>query len=480
MKRILHGIVAACVTGLLAGQAFAQTVPPTPNEDDIPRPVDAESSLAGADRPDIGRFLRVRSAGAPSVSPDGRRVAFRTDITGEPQVWVVASDGGWPHQITFGEPVTFHAWSPAGDWILYGVDRAGNEREGYYLISPDGTEEREILPPSDAFRVFGAFTRDGRKIVYATTSEQRPAFDIHTHDLETGEDRRVMEGRMGLYATAFSPTGDYVILTEARGEDANDVHLLNVQSGEAETLFAPSDRASYQSFSWTPDGRSFYLATNHDRGFAALARFDLADRSLHWIEEPNHDVSGVQLSPSGRYLAWTANVGGYSKLHVLDLQDDDRIEAPTLPHGIYGVTWASEAPVAAISVAGPQLPGDVWTWNVASGALHRATHSDAAGLNLSEMVIPESHFFPARDGVTLHGLLYLPPGLQAGERPPVLISLHGGPTSQARPRFNAAHQYLLTRGIAVFDLNYRGSSGFGKQFARLNDQRLREDEIYDL
>jgi dipeptidyl aminopeptidase/acylaminoacyl peptidase len=72
-----------------------------------------------------------------------------------------------------------------------------------------------------------------------------------------------------------------------------------------------------------------------------------------------------------------------------------------------------------------------------------------------------------------------PPGVADG-KPPVLLAVHGGPTGQARPRYNAAHQYLLTRGIAVFDLNFRGSTGYGKQFARLNDGRLRENELYDL
>ncbi len=96
------------------------------------------------------------------------------------------------------------------------------------------------------------------------------------------------------------------------------------------------------------------------------------------------------------------------------------------------------------------------------------------------MVVPTHYSFPARDGTVIHGLLYRPPQ-QTGDSPaPVLLSVHGGPTAQATPRFNGAHQYLLTRGIAIFDLNYRGSSGYGKSFARLNDRRLRDTELYDL
>jgi dipeptidyl aminopeptidase/acylaminoacyl peptidase len=99
---------------------------------------------------------------------------------------------------------------------------------------------------------------------------------------------------------------------------------------------------------------------------------------------------------------------------------------------------------------------------------------------MDRMVVPEHLSFPARDGTTLHGLLYLPREPEPGPAPPVLLSVHGGPTSQARPGFRAAHQYLLTRGIAVFDLNYRGSTGYGKDFARANDGRERAVEYLDM
>jgi dipeptidyl aminopeptidase/acylaminoacyl peptidase len=456
-------------------------VRPTPNEDDIPQPVPGEVGLAGAERPDITRFLNVRTAGAPSLSPDGRRLAFRTQISGSPQLWVVEAAGGWPTQVTFGEPVTFHAWSPSGEWIIYGADRGGDEREGFYLISADGTRERELLAPSDAFRVFGEFTRDGRRIVYATTERTGIDFDIHLLDIATGEDREIFRGRMGLYAASFRPDGGAVLLTEARGEDAVDVFLYDISAGRLDTLFQPAGRASYGGFAWTGDGAGFYLATDQDGEYASLAFYDVASRRLRYLERPDRDVEAVALSADGRYLAWTTNAGGYSGLHVRDLTNDAAVPAVDLPRGVYGgITWAADAPVLSVTVSSPQVPGDIWTWNVGSGGVTRSTHSDAAGLDMSRMVLPEHHSFQARDGVVIHGLLYMPPGTTAGVRPPVLLSVHGGPTAQARPTFNATVQYLLTRGIAVLDLNYRGSTGYGKTFARLNDGRLRENELYDL
>ncbi len=452
----------------------------TPNPADIPQAVAGEVSLAGSDRPDISRFLNVRRAVAPSLSPDGRQVAFRTQISGTPQLWVVGTDGGWPRQLTFGESVTFHEWSPAGDWIAYGSDRGGNEREGFYLITPDGTRERELLAPSEAFRQFGAFTRDGRRIVYATTERNGVDFDIHLLDVATGADRRVFEGRMGLYAVSFSPDGRRVLLSETRGEDANDLYLLDVASGRLDTLFAPADRSSHASFAWTPDGAGFYLATDQDREYAGLAHYDVGTRVLRWIDTPSRDVEDVGLSPDGRVLVWSVNDGGYSRVTARDLTTGAAVAPPDLPRGIASVTWAEGSSVAAFAVTGPSVPGDIWVWDPGSGQTVRATHSDAAGLDLSRMAAPTHHDFAARDGVTLHGLLYLPPGLASGVKPPVVLGVHGGPTAQARPDFDPVVQYLLTRGIAYFDLNFRGSTGYGKRFARLNDGRLRAQEYLDM
>jgi dipeptidyl aminopeptidase/acylaminoacyl peptidase len=471
---------ALLIAVAIAPVVAAQTRPSTPSEIDVPKPVGVQVSLAGAGPPDIARFLNVRSAVAPSLSPDGRTLAFRTAISGTPQLWTVSATGGWPTQLTFGESVTFHQWSPAGDWIAYGTDRGGDEREGYYLIAPDGTRERELLAPSTAFRVFGGFTRDGRQIAYATTGRNDRDFDVHLIDVVTATDRELFRGRMGLYVVSWHPDARFVILSEARGEDANDVYLLDVTSGAIEPLFKPSVASSYQSFSWLPDGSGFYLSSDEGREFAALCFYDLRERRLKVIEAPAGTVDGAAVSASGRLLAWTVIANGYSTLRVRDLTSQAELRVPELPAGRYEVSWAPRADVATVSVSGPQVPGDIWVWDTSQPTARRATESSTAGLDMHQMAVPEHHSFAAPDGTTIHGLLYRPRSVPAGARAPVLLSVHGGPSSEAAPRFNGPHQYLLARGIAVLDLNYRGSTGYGKTFARLNDRRLRVNELLDL
>jgi dipeptidyl aminopeptidase/acylaminoacyl peptidase len=110
--------------------------------------------------------------------------------------------------------------------------------------------------------------------------------------------------------------------------------------------------------------------------------------------------------------------------------------------------------------------------------MHRVFASDYEGLEAASLVMPESIRLPARDGVEVQGLLYLPQNTTT--KPPVVFMVHGGPTGQSRPSWNGTVQYLLSRGIAVFQPNVRGSTGFGRTYVTLDDQRKRLDSVRDL
>ncbi len=466
--------------------AHGQNAAETPGPQDIPQPVAEDISLAGDLRPDIVRFLNVRSVGASSLSPDGRRLAYRTNTTGQRQLWETESACAAPWQMTFGEGnVTFHEWSPAGEWIAYGTDRGGDEREGFYLIAPDGLREIELLPLGTAFRKWGAWSRDGRWIAYSSTERNGIDFDIYVmHVAADGSHegpRLVHEGKGALYVASWRPDGGALVLTQARGEADSDIYLLDLSSGQLDTIFKPTDAASYHGFSWTPDSKGFYLTTNQDRDLAGLAYYDVAQRSLNWIETPAGDVEDVALSTDGQYLAWTVNDNGYSSLYVRDLKRWELVTPnPALPQGVYSFLFAPRAPVLQVLVTGPRIAGDVWILDAASAETHRATRSATGGLDTTQFVVPEAVSFKSWDGETIYGLLYLPPASSEDGKPPVLVGVHGGPTAQARPVFDPAFQYLLTRGIAVFDLNYRGSTGYGKRFTRLDDGRLRPNALKDV
>ena len=299
-----------------------------------------------------------------------------------------------------------------------------------------------------------------------------------------GAPRRVHEGKGAVYVAGWRPDGRALLLTQKRGEADNDVYLLDLTSGGLKTIFQPSDAASYSGFAWTSDAKGFYVVTNQDRDLTGLAHYNAIDGRLSWIETPTAEVEHVALSSDGRYLAWTVNDNGYSLLHVLDLRRNLRVTPnPALPRGMYSfdrIRFAAKSPVLRIDAGNSQIAGDEWILDARSSATRRATTSATGGLDPGLFVVPDAVSFTSWDGETVHGLLCLPRALPQRVSPPVLVAIHGGPNHQARPIYDAAFQYLLTRGIAVFDLNFRGSTGYGKRFTRLDNGRLRPNAVKDI
>lgn len=468
---------AILISAALAFSAFADT--DWDNPDDIPTIEPVTVGLAGEKPADIVRYLMARGAGQSGISPNGSKIAFSYRVTGEPQLWTVDSAGGWPTQLTFGTGITFFDWAPGGEHLIIGRDADGNEREGYYLLSVDGTEERQLLPLSDAFRSFGMFSKDGSQFLFSSTERNGKDFDIYVTDVASGDTRIVYEGSFGNFPASWQPDGDLVIVNETRGEDGNDVHLLNMATGELSPLFQPEVSAFYGNYQWLPDGSGFYLSTNQDREFAGLAFHALEGDGLEFIETPDADISSVTLSGDGKYLGWTTNEDGYAAIHTLNRESGEMLAAPELPPGVYGISFALATNALNIRVTGPTTPGDVFVWNVESGDTSHAVESTVAGLDPDTFVVPESLRYPARDGLELQGLLYRPDESIASN-PPVVVKVHGGPTGQSRPTFQPQVQYLVNNGIAVFDVNVRGSTGFGKTYARLDNQEKRLDSVRDL
>jgi dipeptidyl aminopeptidase/acylaminoacyl peptidase len=289
---------------------------------------------------------------------------------------------------------------------------------------------------------------------------------------------------LGYFARSISPDGSQAVVTETVGEDSDNLYLLDLDNGEIETLSAPDPRANHGDggFEWSADGTSLYLSTNRGREFSALERYDLSTGRFTVLEEADGDISDVSLCGIGqRWLVWTVNLDGFHQLRARDLETNRSVEGPDLPEGAIGVSCGSATDFVAIGVNGWATPGDIYTVDLASGDVTRTFAANLAGLDPERLIRPESIRMTARDGVELQGLLYIPDQASRGGEPaPVVFDVHGGPTAQSQATWEPAMQYLLDRGIAVFQPNVRGSTGFGRTYVTLDDRENRLDSVRDL
>ncbi len=442
--------------------------------------------LAGEYPADIARFLLVQGVSGARLSPNGDYVAVSKSVTGQPQLWLVPTDGRQARQLTFGNGITFFRWAPNGESLVYGADNAGDEQEAYFRISVDGKHEAELVPAlPGAFRAFGGVLPDDQHIVFASTERNGLDFDIYVRNLETGEQRMIFEGEFAFWPRSIAPDGKSLLMTQAVGEDSNNLFRVDIESGDVTTLSQPERRANTQSggFAWTTDGEHVFHTSNEDREFRALVRREISSNEVEVLVELDHDIDNVRLcGENNRFLLWTSNEDGFFRLHGRDLHTDRALATPDVPEGVYSLSCPSGSPLATLVVNGWSTPGDLWLWDLAAGQAETLWTANLAGLDPERLVQPESVRIEARDGVMLQGLLYLPRAdarLDDGP-PPVVFDVHGGPTSQSVVNFNGAVQYLLGRGIAVFRPNIRGSTGFGHTYVTLDDQEKRLDSIRDL
>ena len=347
------------------------------------------------------------------------------------------------------------------------------------MISIDGMSESRVLAHSSGYREFGAFNEDGSLFSYASTERNGLDFDIYLYDLKKQTAKMIFQAEYGFTPAAWHPDNRRILLTETRGEDAQNLYLLDTITGELEMLFKPEVAASYENLIWEKDGNGFHFTSNQNGEMKSWQYYDLKTKQSQDYLAMDSNVEKLALCDQGQKMIWQVNQGGYSELHIRDLKagSDKKV---TLPAGVYNTSCSKQGSMASVTVSGPQTPGSIYNLDLNTGRAVNVYQPDMAGINPDELIKPELISFPARDGVTLHGMLYLPKTSASDSLPPLVVDIHGGPTSQARPSWMALTQYLVGKGIAVLDVNVRGSTGYGKSFARLDNQEKRLDSVRDL
>jgi dipeptidyl aminopeptidase/acylaminoacyl peptidase len=433
----------------------------------------------------VTRLTRIGSCSAPSFSPDGSRLAFISNLTGRPQVWTVATAGGWPDLVTsFDDPVHGVLWSPDGAWLACLVAPGGGLNTQVYVLRPDGTDGRRLTDGGQENNWLGPWTDDGAALAIASNRRDADAMDSYLVDLATGAFNLIATTTGIGRIQQISRDGRRAILYRMASRSDDNLFLLDLASG-AEILLTPHEGpGTFDNGRFSPDGTTVYLISNKDRELTAFARVQIDPAGQPGPIEvvaarDDAELEAFEVTDEGSTAALVWNVAGRSELDLLDLTGTTSTRRIGLPADLAAdLTFSRSGHLLAFTATGATAPADVWIVDLRFGALRQATHSPHAGVDLGSLVNPELARFHAHDGLELTAWVYRPPH---GAGPfPTVMSFHGGPEGQSRPVFSSLFQALLAHGIAVFVPNVRGSSGFGKTFVNLDNGPLRYDGISDI
>ena len=457
-------LASLCLAALLGGCAVAPTHPSL-QSDALPPLIPVRDFVANRE-----------SSGLYRVSPDGRRLAWLGTSGVSPAVWVrtlgTGDDGGGGDARAYAVRAGGLVWSGDSRHLLLTVDPDGREDTRLLALAVDGPqamrEARPVFAEAGVRATVHRAVRGSSAVVVQANQRDRKVFEPFRVDLDTGERIALAQNPGNVVAWLVDRAGRLQGRVQV-DEDGAWLQLPSAGGGWRTTIRWPRGE-SLRVLELMEDGASAWALSSRGRDKAALVRLDLeTGREDVVAADPDVDIDQVLLGrTSGQPLA-VYSEPGYPVQRYLSpvLQARLAVLAPTV-----GVRAAVQ--VASMDDAEQVLTVAVGTdrgtryyllgGSGASPQLLGQTSIDLMAESLGEKTPVQ---FPARDGLPLHGYLTLPPGVATRPLPMVLL-VHGGPWDRDRWSAGASSRglqhFLANRGYAVLQVNYRGSSGYGRAF----------------
>jgi len=438
-------------------------------------------SSALAQNYSIERYLNIRSAGSPTFSADGGRIAFLTNITGTSQIWMMSAGGGYPEQITaYQDNVGFVEWSPNGNGLIFGKAIGGNENTQFFWLSNDGAEIKELTKNPTVRHNFADYSHDGAKIYYSSNKRDRNFFDIYSMNLADGKEELLYQQDGNNDFAAASKDGSKIIISRSGIEFGldNNLYLIDTKTKQ-ETLLTPHEGAAQFGDVHFITNNEIEFTTNDKREFMSPARMFLDAKAVRILGDSKWDVDTIVVSRNNDAHAQITNREGFSELDIYQAKKMGKDSVKLPANGIVGgLEFSKDGKKLAFTFNSAKNNADIWIYDIQSKSLTQLTKSSRSGISTSSFVEPELIKYKTFDGKEIPAWFYKP--MNASGKLPVIISVHGGPEGQERPGFNPLYQYYLSRGYGVLATNVRGSTGYGKTFTHLDDVHKREDSVKDL
>jgi len=481
-----------------------------------------------ADRLTIEQIVACDSPREPRLSPDGRRVAYTTEAGGARQVFILDLRSGATRQLTASEkPVSDPQWAPDGAHLAFVRDDA------IWLIGANGTRPTVVADHPAGSRA-PRWAPDGRQIAFISSRRGWSQVWVQAAPLPrrgrpaarpvAPEPRAITPAGVTIDDFAWSPDGTRMALTAQRHPDllTNQVSILELASGEERAVAGDGHWAT--GARWLPDGSGLLLLSDADGWFQVVrVSSDGTDRSALTAGAVEHGGPGGGFgiapipSPDGMRFAHVVVREGLQQVHVAPIarpapakrRPGRPPKRPVADLALAGLSLGLGVPVRIDPFDGVWLavdwmpdgsgilavgessrePEDLWILPVPTpdGTLargpRRLTQSRPAALRVDTFAEAEHRTITARDGLAIPVTLWRPPaatGRRGGLGVPTIVHVHGGPTWQAFRDWLPFRELLVSEGFAYLSVDFRGSTGYGRDFRHANRDEWGHADVHDV
>jgi dipeptidyl aminopeptidase/acylaminoacyl peptidase len=404
------------------------------------------------------------------ISPDGEYASYLSPYKGHTNVFVQKISDSVAIPVTSDTVRNIYNYQWKGNRIIYLQDIGGDENFQMFSVAIDGKDLKPLTPfPKVRTEILDNW-RDiagkEKEMMIGLNKRDTRYFDPYSINIETGELKVLYQNDKNYDSWFTDHTG--IIRIASKTDGVNTTYYQRATETSAFDSFLTTtykDQFNIQFFTF--DNKNIYVSSNIGRDKSAIVEYDLAAKKevKEIYSNPEYDVDGLGYSEKRKVLTMTSYTSWKRENHFLDKETEadyqkmkDKFQGYEI--GIYGnnnaedkfVVWTGNDKVAARYYYFDKKTGetkflaDAFPW-----------------LKEENMAIMKPIEYKSRDGLTIHGYLTLPKGMEA-KNLPVVINPHGGPWARDDWGFNNEAQLFANRGYAVLQMNFRGSTGYGKAF----------------
>ena len=418
---------------------------------------------------DLAQLLRVPQVHPQfDISPDNIKLAFAWNKTGEWQIYEMVfpspfgrrvRDEGKATQLTSGAGGKFNPrYSPDGTRLVYVLDLDGSE--SYHLILLDrSTNTHTDLTPniSHALQPNFCWSPDGQQLAFL--SDEHGHFSAYVISASGGDAELILDTGHPAWQVEWSPDGKHLAVScEMHGQDYG-IFIVDLASHEVTELDINASEPQ-----WSADGTK--LAFHSDlNGWFDIAFYDLASKEINWLTQSVGDSQSPTFTPKLRHkvlspqIAYTQSHGTVNWIEILD--EGGKRKTYKIGRGIHeGIRFTSDMKWMVCTFSSPGQPPDLWRIDVEQGTSIQLTNSMPDELSTEEFMQPEEIYYAGMDGAQVPALIFRPQQAPA----PAVVMIHGGPNWHYSVEWNPLAAHLASRGFVVLAPNYRGSTGYGRDW----------------
>jgi len=413
-------------------------------------------------------FFRNPVKVAYSISPNGEYLAFMQPWEQRLNVFVEKIGSGQATRVTSAKARDIAGYAWKGDnRIVYIQDTGGDENFRLYAVGIDGSNPKDLTPFEKVrAQIIDNLEQNGTEILVGLNKRNPQIFDVYRINVNTGAMEMIAENPGNYTGWGTDWDGKLRIAITTDGVNSS-VLVRNTETEKFAPLVTTSFKETFAPLVFTSDNKQLYVSTNIGRDKTAIVKYDVENKKeLEKIyEHPEVDVTSLLSSRKRRVITGVSYTTDKSQYHFIDKQRADLQKDLERRLPGYEVRLAGcnrEEDKCLVRSFTDRSRGAYYFYDLKSKDFRKLADI-SPWLNEQDMAPMKPIKYQSRDGLTINGYLTLPKGV-AARNLPVVVNPHGGPWFRDQWGYNPEVQFLANRGYAVLQVNFRGSTGYGRKF----------------